>query len=133
MVLKNKKEIKIKRLIVVSLVLLLAFSVFAQGAKEETKAVSSAATKDNPTVITCVIKDVSDYLEMLDKMEVLLAEDGIYVDFQPVEIQEGSYADAVSLMLQSGNIPDLIYFQGGDYQFGITQGILEDLRPYIQS
>ena len=122
-----------KRLIVVSLVLLLAFSVFAQGAKEETKVVSSAATKDNPTVITCVIKDVSDYLEMLDKMEVLLAEDGIYVDFQPVEIQEGSYADAVSLMLQSGNIPDLIYFQGGDYQFGITQGILEDLRPYIQS
>ena len=37
----------------------------------------------------------------------------------------------MGLLLQSGNIPDLIYFQGGDYQFAMTQKILEDLTPYI--
>lgn len=39
----------------------------------------------------------------------------------------------MSLLLQSGEIPDLMYFQGGDYQFAITQGILEDLTQYVNN
>jgi len=123
-----------KKLVAMLLVLLVGFSVFANAQKEE-KVVTAEqkGTAANPTVITCVIKDLGDYQEMLNQMEIELAEDGIFVKFQPVQIQEGSYADAMGLMLQGGTIPDLMYFQGGDYQFAITQGILEDLTPYISN
>ncbi len=120
-----------KRLTAIALVILLMLPVFAGGAKEVKAAEESSGTAENPVIITCVIKDLSDYTEMLAHIESALAKEGTYIKFQPVEIQEGSYSDAVSLLLQSGTIPDLIYFQGGDYQFGVTQGILEDLRPYV--
>ena len=41
------------------------------------------------------------------------------------------YADALGVMLLSGDIPDLIYFQGGDQKMA-EQGILEDLTPWIE-
>lgn len=35
-------------------------------------------------------------------------------------------------MLLGGDIPDLIYFQGGDEQMA-EQNLLEDLTPYIEN
>ncbi len=124
-----------KKTTVLLLVFLMAMTaMFAQGNKEVAPVVEEKnGTADNPTVLTVVLKDLSYYVDMLDEMEIQLAEDGIYVDFQPVQLQEGSYADALGLMLQSGEIPDFMYFQGGDYPFAITQGILEDLTPYVEN
>lgn len=125
-----------KRFIVYLLVILMAgFTCFAQAQKEAApeEVVEGRGTAENPVTITCVIKDLGDYLEMLDHMETELAKDEIFVNFEPVQIQEGSYSDAMGLLLQGGTIPDLMYFQGGDYQFAITQGILEDMNPYIEN
>jgi putative aldouronate transport system substrate-binding protein len=57
--------------------------------------------------------------------------EGKNVKLKIVPVQSGTYSEKLGLLLQTGNIPDLIYFQGGDYQFGVTQKILENLTPYI--
>lgn len=57
---------------------------------------------------------------------------GREVTIEIVPISDGTYSENMGLLLQSGEIPDLMYFQGGDYQFAITQQILEDLTPYIE-
>src|SRR5690606_28802041 len=43
-----------------------------------------------------------------------------------------AYVEALGIMLLSGDIPDIIYFQGGDQKMA-DQGILEDLTPYIEA
>ena len=67
----------------------------------------------------------------LEEYNRALAEAGINAQLELVNIQSGSYADNLALMLNGGDIPDLIYFQGGDQTFA-NQGILEDLTPYIE-
>lgn len=131
----NKKEKRMKKTIVLLLVFLMVLTgTFASGQNEVAPVVKEeVGTADNPTVLKVVLKDLSYYVDMLDEMEVRLALDGIFVRFEPVELQEGSYSDAMGLMLQSGDIPDFMYFQGGDYPFAITQGILEDFTPYVEN
>ncbi len=60
----------------------------------------------------------------------VLAMDGTEVDLQIVPIASSSYADKLSALLLGGDIPDLIYFQGGDQKM-VEQGILVDLNPLI--
>ncbi|MEQ1768310.1 MAG: extracellular solute-binding protein [Devosia sp.] len=58
------------------------------------------------------------------------AMDGTDVDLQIVPIAASSYADKLSALLLGGDIPDIIYFQGGDQKM-VEQGILADLNPLI--
>ena len=58
------------------------------------------------------------------------AMDGTEIDLQIVPIAASSYADKLSALLLGGDIPDLIYFQGGDQKM-VEQGILVDLNPLI--
>jgi putative aldouronate transport system substrate-binding protein len=58
------------------------------------------------------------------------AMDGTDIDLQIVPIAASSYADKLSALLLGGDIPDLIYFQGGDQKM-VEQGILVDLNPLI--
>lgn len=104
---------------------------------EETSAQAiNMGTAESPVVLTMVAKDMPKNdpvtIQYFETIEKGMAEKEMYAKIDLVEIQEGTYADSVSLLLQSGQIPDIIYFQGGDYQFGVTQGILEDLTPYIE-
>ncbi|MCU6711614.1 extracellular solute-binding protein [Paenibacillus sp. J5C_2022] len=63
--------------------------------------------------------------------EGLKKDEGLNVKFELVDVAQGSYAENLNLLLLSGTIPDIIYFQGGDQQMS-QQGLLEDLRPYIE-
>jgi putative aldouronate transport system substrate-binding protein len=56
--------------------------------------------------------------------------DGSDIDLQIVPIAASSYADKLSALLLGGDIPDLIYFQGGDQKM-VEQGVLADLNPLI--
>ena len=58
------------------------------------------------------------------------AMDGTEIDLQIVPIAASSYADKLSALLLGGDIPDIIYFQGGDQKM-VEQGILVDLNPLI--
>ncbi len=69
---------------------------------------------------------------LLKAIEEGMKAEGKNIKLKFAQVQSGSYPEKLGLLLQSGEIPDLIYFQGGDYQFAVTQKILEDLTPYIE-
>jgi putative aldouronate transport system substrate-binding protein len=73
-----------------------------------------------------------DDVNHVQRIEDALKAKGIDVDLQLVDLPGASYADALGVMLLSGDIPDIIYFQGGDQKMA-EQGILEDLNPIIES
>ncbi|MGV8980192.1 extracellular solute-binding protein [Clostridium sp.] len=86
-------------------------------------------------VVRMVMKDVSPkdpisqkYIGLIEKA---MAEEGTKVKIQLVEMPSGNYAEKLNLMLLGKDIPDIIYFQGGDLQIS-QQGLLEDLTPYIE-
>jgi len=68
---------------------------------------------------------------MIQLIEKGMAAAGTPVDIELVKVPAANYAEKLSLMIMSGDVPDLIYFQGGDDKLSM-QGLLEDLQPYVQ-
>lgn len=95
----------------------------------------AAQNKQEPVMLNIVAKDLppddANSKKLIKGIEEGMKAEGKNVKLQIVPVQSGTYSEKLGLLLQSGNIPDLIYFQGGDYNFAITQKILEDLTPYI--
>jgi putative aldouronate transport system substrate-binding protein len=67
----------------------------------------------------------------IERIEEALRAQGTDLDIEIVDLPSAGYADALGVMLLGGDIPDLIYFQGGDAKMA-EQGILEDLNPWIE-
>ncbi len=120
-----------KRTIVSVLVLLIAVtSLYAGGAKEPAPTGAPAI----PT-IRVVNKDYNPsdplFIEHVRNIEEAFAEySGKEVNIELIQVPEGAYDEKVNLMILSGDIPDLIYFQGGDEVIA-NQGLLVDLGPYV--
>lgn len=89
-----------------------------------------------PVTIRVVSKDLvttnPDDVAHIERIEEAMAKQGTEIDIEIVDLPSSGYQDKLALMLLSGDIPDLIYFQGGDEQFA-NQGLLEDWRPYIEN
>lgn len=89
----------------------------------------------DPAIVRVVLKDLStsnpDDVAHIERIEAAMAAQGNEIDIQIVDLPASGYADKLNLMLLSGDIPDLIYFQGGDEQIA-NQGLLEDWRPWIE-
>ena len=92
---------------------------------------------ENPVTLTMVIKDHSPentadaaWMELLNQ-ELLNA--GIGAQVELLAMQSGTYSTNLGLMLSGGTIPDLIWFQGGDEEFALTQKILADLTPFVEN
>lgn len=97
---------------------------------------SEPTANPEPVTLRIVYKDEGTanpvsvkYFQTLEK--ALLKDEGLNVKFELVDVAQGSYAENLNLLLLGGNIPDIIYFQGGDQQIS-EQGLLEDLTPYIE-
>ncbi len=90
---------------------------------------------DTPVTLRMAMKDLSPSDEThqayIQRIEDGLADKGVYVDLEVIEMAQGNYAENLGLMLLGGDVPDIIYFQGGDEQMA-NQGLLEDLTPYIE-
>jgi putative aldouronate transport system substrate-binding protein len=88
----------------------------------------------DPIKIRIVSKDFGptnpDDVKHLQRIEEALKAQGTDLDIELVDLPSSGYADKLSVMLLSGDIPDLIYFQGGDAKM-VEQGVLEDLGPMI--
>ncbi|MBO0587471.1 extracellular solute-binding protein [Sporosarcina sp. E16_8] len=93
----------------------------AEVGKTTIKVVFKDDGPSNPVAVT--------YYEKL--AEGLKKDMDLDVEFELVEVAQGDYAEKLNLLLYSGEIPDLIYFQGADQQIA-DQGLLEDLTPYIE-
>lgn len=93
----------------------------------------SAALAD-PVTIRIVSKDLlstnPDDVKLIEAYEAALKAQGTDLDIQLVDLPSSGYADKLSAMLLSGDIPDLIYFQGGDAKMA-EQGILEDWNTWL--
>lgn len=87
-----------------------------------------------PVKIRVVSKDFvptnPDDVKHVERIEAALRAQGTDIDIEMVELPSSGYADKLGVMLLSGDIPDLIYFQGGDAKMA-EQGILEDMNPLI--
>ncbi len=71
-----------------------------------------------------------DDVNHIQRIEDAMRAQGHDLDLQLVDLPGATYADALGVMLLSGDIPDIIYFQGGDQKMA-DQGILEDLTPWL--
>lgn len=95
---------------------------------------AAAPTMAEPVKIRVVSKDFTpsnpDDVKHLQRIEEALRAQGTDLDIELVDLPSSGYADKLSVMLLSGDIPDLIYFQGGDAKM-VEQGVLEDLGPMI--
>lgn len=100
-----------------------------------TSAPSATQNSEAVTTVSILAKDFApddpNVQKLIKGIEDGMKAEGKNVKLQITPVQSGTYSEKMGLLLQSGNIPDLIYFQGGDYQFATTQKILEDLTPYI--
>lgn len=137
--LKNKKMklggIQMKKLSFYLLCMTLFFVLAACSDEPETSS-EPVVNEDGKTVIKVVFKDDGPSnpaaVQFYDKLAEKLKEDkDIDVEFELVEVAQGTYSEKLNLLLYSGEIPDLIYFQGGDEQIA-SQDLLEDLTPYIE-
>ncbi len=72
-----------------------------------------------------------DDVNHIQRIEDAMNAKGHDVDLQLVDLPGAPYADALGVMLLSGDIPDLMYFQGGDQKMA-EQGVLEDLTPWLE-
>ena len=127
-----------KKLGILFFALLLILSLAAcnnEKSSDTSKEKTSKETKGT-TVIRVVAKDDGPSNEAAVKFYDELAKglkknENVDVKFELVEVPQGNYAEKLNLMLMGGDIPDLIYFQGGDQQIA-QQSLLEDLTPYIE-
>lgn len=116
------------------LIMLAGLFAFAAGCSEKTE--TAEKNEDGSTAIRIVMKDENPsnpasvaYFEALEKG--LKNDENLNVKFELVEMPQGNYAEKLNLLLLSGDIPDIIYFQGGDQQIA-DQDLLEDLTPHIE-
>ena len=110
----------LKKLLLASTALAFAFATVPAMAQTTLRLVSKDLLTTNP-----------DDVKEIEAIEAALKAQGTDVDIQIIDLPGASYADALGVMLLSGDIPDIMYFQGGDQKMA-EQGILEDLNPWIE-
>jgi putative aldouronate transport system substrate-binding protein len=119
----------------IALILVIISTMSLVACKPKTSDKAQKTNSSEPVAVRMVMKDVSPkdpiaqkYIGLIEKG---MAEEGTKVKIELVEMPSGNYAEKLNLMLLGGDIPDIIYFQGGDEQIS-QQGLLEDLTPYIE-
>ena len=114
------------------LIIICCLSVFVGCNKKQ-----AVTTKDGTPIITFVCKDLNpsnpSAVKFIAAVEKGLAKNGINVKIKLVEMPQAGYASKLTLLLISGNVPDIIYFQGGGDTIMSEQDLLVDLLPYVES
>ncbi len=121
-----------KKILIYCLIVTMSVSgLFAGGAQDDAPSVNAEVT-----TIRIVGKDFSpdDDLNVQHLLKIekgFEAATGKKVKLELVSVPEGAYGEKLNLMLLGGDIPDLIYFQGGDEVIA-NQGLLVDLSSYVK-
>lgn len=123
-----------KKVFLTGLVSVLAISSLVACGKKSSQ--GAAANKDLSNIIKIAYKDENasnpNSKKYFDELSKLMKEkDGVDVVFEVVDLPGEGYQEKLNLQISSGDIPDIIYFQGGD-TMSAEQGLLEDLNPYIK-
>lgn len=119
----------------IALILVIISTLSLVACKPKTSDTVEKNNSTEPVTVRMVMKDVSPKDPINQKyiglIETAMATEGTKVKIELVEMPSGNYAEKLNLMLLGKDIPDIIYFQGGDLQIS-QQGLLEDLTPYIE-
>ena len=95
----------------------------------------SEKTEDGRTIISFVCKDLTpsdpDSVKFVKAIEKGLAKKGVNVKIELIEMPSSGYTSKLTLMLISGRVPDIIYFQGGGDKIMAEQNLLLDLLPDV--
>lgn len=124
-------EEKMRKIVMVGLVFLIFISgLYAGGSQEET------INEDGVTTINFVISefpmsDPANAAHVKQIEEGFEAYSGKKINLELVPISDSGYSENLNLKILSGDIPDLIYFEGGDEVIA-NQGLLVDLAPYVE-
>lgn len=138
---------KVLSIIVVMVIFVFSFTGCQQNQPAEVTSDSTAGVSsqqgpesefgsiDQPIKISIVSKNIvptdPDTVKLVEQIEKGMAKSKQFVKIELKQVPQGSYSEKIGLLLNSGEIPDIIYFQGGDANFA-SQGILENLQPYIE-
>ena len=116
-----------------SLLLIICSLFFLSGCSNDKH---SEKTKDGKRIISFVCKDLSPSdpvaVRFIEQIEKGMATEGLNVKINLVEMPQAGYASKLMLLLISGDVPDIIYFQGGGEKVMAEQGLLIDLLPYVK-
>lgn len=96
-----------------------------------TAGLGGVALAQNVPTVTILAQENPQDAEHMARIEEGMAAAGTPVDIELIGLPSSGYADAMGLRLLSGEIPDIVYFQGNDAEFS-AQGVLEDLGPWIE-
>lgn len=125
-----------KKLLTFILIIVLSMVVLTACGSNTDKNNDESSKNDGSITLKVAYKDdgpsndvAVKYYEELSKL--LKEHKDLDITFDLVEVAQGDYSEKLSLLLNSGEIPDIIYFQGGDQQI-VNQDLLEDLTPYIE-
>jgi len=112
-------------------VLLIAVSVSAM-------ADGSIGSTESPVEVTILMKDVDPADEenqaIMAAVEAGMAAQGNYVNITLLEAPAGRYVDVAPLAFRTGEVnPDIIWFQSNTDAGCVSEGLLEDLAPYVEN
>lgn len=90
-----------------------------------------------PVEVTILMKDVDPANEenqaIMAAVEAGMAAQGNYVNITLLEAPAGKYIEVAPLAFRTGEInPDIIWFQSNTDTGSVSEGLLEDLTPYIE-
>ena len=127
MILKEVIMKKASVFVIALLAILVPVFVSAEGAAEAKGAVPEIRIISKDFYPT----DPDNLAHIANIQTAFKAKTGLDVKLTLLNAPEGSYPEKLNLMLLSGDVPDIIYFQGGDETIS-NQGMLAALRPYAE-
>lgn len=94
-------------------------------------------TADAPVAVSIQMKDVdpadAENQAIMAAVEAGMAAQGNYVKITLLEAPAGKYIDVTPLAFRTGEInPDIIWFQGNTDAGCVSEGLLENLTPYVE-
>lgn len=126
--LNNKEWLTMKKFIAIALVALLAFSVFAQGAKE------AESKTDEVVTIEWWNWDTS----MSEQYKSIIAEfeaknPNIKINMTLIATDGGEYKTKLSILAQQGAMPDTFTISSGDLEQWAEEGLLRDITDLVEA
>lgn len=124
-----------KRIVSAILASLMVLSLASCSSKPSGKTSETEASSAGPVELRMAYKDEgpsnSVSVTYFGEVNKQLQAAGINAKLKLIDMPSDTYAEKLKLMIMSGDIPDIMYFQGGDQSIA-DQKLLVDLTPYIE-
>lgn len=105
------------------IILLVFEGVLSFGKAQKIRLVMQDFTADNPII--------AEFTEILESE--FHEWSGIEIDLEPISVPRETYSQNLNLLIMGGDIPDIIWFRDDGDLIWASQGLLMDLRPFVEN